>query len=64
MKRMNLALIVIFLAGCAKAPSEDTIETIYTGGSTHRKTYGYTATRNTYTISNTPTGSHYGASAH
>ena len=27
MKRMNLALIVIFLAGCSKAPSEDAIET-------------------------------------
>ena len=27
MKRMNFALIVLFLAGCSKAPSEDAIET-------------------------------------
>jgi hypothetical protein len=27
-KRMNLVLIVLFLAGCAKEPSEDAIETV------------------------------------
>jgi type VI secretion system secreted protein VgrG len=32
MKRMNLAVIILFLAGCSTAPSEDTIETavVYT----------------------------------
>ena len=56
MKRMNLALIIIFLAGCAKAPSEDTIETAigYTQAAQHTEKHTDIPHTETPTPSQTP----------
>ncbi|MGB2909974.1 MAG: hypothetical protein WBB55_05280 [Anaerolineales bacterium] len=53
---MNLALIIIFLAGCAKAPSEDTIETAigYTQAAQHTEKHTYIPQPETLTPSQTP----------